>query len=81
MGLFLPCVGAQECAIEGVNLEGQPDNGSLYRAFAPETFRGWPGIRELLVGLGSHHGTQRVFARTVLGYAIGALEELARLSP
>jgi len=76
MGLFLPCVGDQECAAEGEGLDGEPDSGSLYRAFSPEVFRDWPGVRELVIGLGSHHGSQRLFARRILRDAGRALDEL-----
>ena len=80
MGLFLPCVGDQECAVEGANLEGDPDNRSMYRAFSPQAFRDWPGVRWFVVGLGSHHGSQRLFARWILRDAAGALAELDALT-
>ncbi len=76
MGLFLPCMQGQECAVEGIGLDGSPDATPTYRSFDPSVFREWPGIRSLIVGLGSHHGTQRLFAQ---GLADAAGETLRAL--
>jgi hypothetical protein len=76
MGLFLPCVGGQECAFQGEGLDGEPDSSPVYRAFSPQVFQAWPGIRELVTGLGSHHGSQRLFAQSTLRDAASTLEEL-----
>jgi hypothetical protein len=76
MGLFLPCIASQECAVQGEGLDGEPDPSPVYRALPSQVFRTWPGIRELLTGLGSHHGSQRLFAQNVLRRASGTLEAL-----
>lgn len=76
MGLFLPCVADQECAAQGTDLFGEPDESPLYRSLSPQVFRDWPGVRELVIGLGSHHGSQRLFARITLREATEVLHEL-----
>lgn len=36
------------------------------RPVEPEAFRGWPGMRDLLIGLDSGHGAQRIHARALI---------------
>ncbi len=77
MGLYQPCMPGQSCSPAGRGLDGTPDGSDTYRDLDPEVFRRWPRIRELIVGLGSHHGTQRLFAAMVAESAGRALRDLA----
>lgn len=77
MGLFSPCMSGQECATRGLRVDGTPDDSPTYRRLDPDAFAEWPGIRELIVGLDSHHGTQRLFAlrvEEVAGTTLRSLE-------
>lgn len=71
MGLFRPCMPGRTCDLGSASF-GAAD----YRLLDAEVFRAWPGIRELIVGLESHHGTQRLFARALAEAAAETLRAL-----
>jgi hypothetical protein len=81
MGFFLPCVPDVPCAEGGADSDGQQDLASSFKELDPAAFTGWPGIADLLTGLGSHHGRQGVFARRLLSDASATLRRIEAIRP
>ena len=77
IGIFEPCLEDTNCRSLPMPEIGVADFVADFRPVDAEVFRSWPGIRALLVGLGSGHGAQRLFAEGVLrttGNALRAVE-------